>query len=62
MGVFYSHGMPVLKNADRAKWAMLRGQLAERRRTRTLGARFRRDPGAYLGQLEQSLLQPTSPS
>ncbi|HET6519311.1 MAG TPA: hypothetical protein VFG47_05765 [Geminicoccaceae bacterium] len=54
--------MPVLKNADRAKWAMLRGQLAERRRTRTLGARFRRDPGAYLGQLEQSLLQPTLPA
>lgn len=51
-----------LARADRVKWATLRGQLAERRRTRTLGARFRRDPGAYLAQLEQALLQPTLPA
>jgi hypothetical protein len=51
-----------LARADRVKWATLRGQLADRRRVRTQGARFRRDPEGYLGRLEQLLLQPPLPS
>jgi hypothetical protein len=42
-------------------WKALRQELAIRRQRRTLRHRFRRDPGAYLMQLEAALLQLTLP-
>lgn len=38
-------------------WQALRHDLATRRQQRTLRGRFRRDPVAYLTQLEVDLLQ-----
>jgi hypothetical protein len=51
-----------LAPADVGRWRTLRAQLDERRQARVLRSRFRRDPAAYLGQLEKQLLKPTLPS
>jgi hypothetical protein len=51
-----------LARADREEWAGLRRRLDDRRHTRTLGTRFRRNPQAYLSQLETQFLQPALPS
>ena len=51
-----------LARADRRAWAELRRRLDDRRRGRTLRSRFRRDPAAYLADLEQQLSQLTLPS
>lgn len=51
-----------LARADREEWAGLRRRLDERRHTRALGTRFRRNPQAYLSQLETQFLQPALPS
>jgi hypothetical protein len=51
-----------LARADRAEWLGLRRRLDDRRHARTLGTRFRRDPRAYLSQLEAEFLQPALPS
>ena len=42
-------------------WQELRHALATRRHQRTQRRRFRRDPAAYLGQLEAKLLQLSLP-
>src|SRR5919205_899963 len=47
---------------DRQSWCRLRGSLASRRYSRTLRTRFRRDPEAYLRDLEHQLGQLTLPS
>jgi hypothetical protein len=47
---------------DIDRWLMLRAQLEQRRQTRVLRSRFRRNPAAYLQQLEEQLLKPTLPS
>jgi len=46
---------------DLAAWRDLRAQLEQRRSARTLRYRFRRDPVAYLRQLEELLLKSTLP-
>jgi hypothetical protein len=51
-----------LARADREEWAGLRRRLDDRRHTRTLGTRFRRNPQAYLSQLETQFLQPALPA
>jgi len=43
--------------ADRGQWRALRAQLDERRHSRVLRTRFRRDPQRYLGELERLLCQ-----
>lgn len=43
-------------------WCTLRKQLEERRQGRVLRSRFRRNPTAYLRQLEDQLLQPSLPA
>src|SRR4051794_3935771 len=48
--------------ADRARWREVRASLERRRHARVLRARFRRDPAAYLGRLEQLLRQPALPT
>jgi len=48
-----------LAAADPAKQAALRRQLESRRQRRVNRTRFRRDPQAFLQQLEEKLLQPT---
>jgi hypothetical protein len=50
-----------LSGADRARWAELRAELAERRQRRWERRRFRRDPEGYLRQLEDKLTQPSLP-
>jgi hypothetical protein len=45
-----------LAQADRAEWERLRQTLDERRQRRAQRRRFRRDPGAYLRQLEDLLI------
>ncbi len=47
--------------ADVSSWRDLRGRLEGRRAVRTLGRRFRQDPGAYLESLEASLINQTLP-
>ena len=53
-----------LGTADRGRWKGLRQRLDQRRQSRTLRRRFRRDPGAYLAELEekacQLLIRPSS--
>src|SRR3954471_21109043 len=44
-----------LAQADRAAWQELRAPLAERRQRRGERRRFRRDPEAYLRNLEEQL-------
>jgi len=51
-----------LAAADKAKQAELRRHLESRRQRRVNRTRFRRDPQAFLQQLEEKLLQPTLPS
>jgi hypothetical protein len=51
-----------LIGADRARWADLRAELAERRKRRVERRRFRRDPEGYLRQLEAKLIQPSLPT
>jgi len=51
-----------LAEADPAKQAELRRHLESRRQRRVNRTRFRRDPQAFLQQLEEKLLQPVLPS
>ena len=51
-----------LAAADPAKQAELRQRLEARRQRRVNRTRFRRDPHAFLQQLEEKLLQPTLPA
>ena len=46
-----------LSGADRAAWQAKRAELDERRSRRTDRRRFRRDPDAYLNDLEHKLHQ-----
>lgn len=54
-------GGDALAPADVAAWRTLRARLDQRRQVRTLGRRFRRDPVAYLHQLEDTLVKLTLP-
>ena len=51
-----------LAAADRRRWMALRASLERRRQARVMRYRFRRDPPAFLTQLEPLALQPASPS
>ncbi len=51
-----------LAGADRGRWEELRQGLEVRRQRRTQRRRFRRDPQAFLRQLEDQLLKPTLPA
>ena len=51
-----------LSSAKKEDWRQLRQELDTRRRRRTERTRFRRDPQAFLSQLEQKLLQPPLPT
>ena len=51
-----------LGRADRQAWSELRHRLDQRRHARTLRTRFRRNPEAYLAELEQQTCQPTLPA
>lgn len=51
-----------LAGADRAEWARLRQELDVRRQRRTQRRRFRRDPEAYLRDLEARLIQSGLPA
>jgi hypothetical protein len=47
---------------DLAAWRRVRAHLDQRRQTRVLRCRFRRDPAAFLAQLEDILLKLSLPS
>jgi hypothetical protein len=51
-----------LSAADRDRWEQLRRELEARRQRRVQRRRFRRDPEAYLQQLEAQLLQSVLPT
>jgi hypothetical protein len=51
-----------LGHADREQWTQLRQRLDQRRHARTLRTRFRRDPNAYLAELEHKAWQLTLPT
>jgi hypothetical protein len=51
-----------LGQVSRARWRDLRQRLEQRRHARTLRTRFRRDPHAYLADLEKKACQPTLPT
>ena len=51
-----------LGRVDRHRWRDLRRRLEPRRQARTLRTRFRRDPEAYLAELEQKACQPVLPA
>jgi hypothetical protein len=51
-----------LGHVSRDRWKDLRARLDQRRHLRTLRARFRRDPAAYLAALEQQACQLTLPA
>ena len=51
-----------LGRVSRERWRDLRGRLEPRRQARTLRTRFRRDPEAYLAELEQKACQPALPA
>jgi hypothetical protein len=51
-----------LGRADRGQWQQLRHRLDERRHTRTLRTRFRRNPDAYLAELEEMACQQALPA
>jgi hypothetical protein len=51
-----------LGRVNRRRWADLRRRLAPRRQARTLRTRFRRDPKAYLAELEQKACQSALPA
>jgi len=48
--------------ADPQAWREVRAGLERRRQARVLRCRFRRNPQAYLGQLEAALLKPALPT
>lgn len=50
-----------LARVDRTRWRHLRQTLDQRRHSRTLQSRFRRDPDTYLAALEQQARQLTLP-
>jgi hypothetical protein len=50
-----------LSPSNLQNWRQLRASLQQRHQARVLRHRFRRDPRAYLHQLEESLLKPTLP-
>ena len=56
------YGARDLAGADRQRWIALRDDLERRRRARALRHRFRRNPEAFLKEIEANLLQPTLPS
>jgi hypothetical protein len=51
-----------LTPADLDAWRALRAGLGRRREVRAQGRRFRRDPAAYLQELEDALIKETLPS
>ncbi len=51
-----------IRPADLRSWRILRASLEKRRETRRAQLRFRRDPDAYLGRLEEQLLKQVLPS
>jgi hypothetical protein len=51
-----------LGRVSRERWRELRQRLEQRRQTRTLRTRFRRDPSSYLAALEQQARQQTLPT
>ena len=51
-----------LGRANRERWADLRRRLEPRRLARTLRTRFRRNPEAYLAELERKAYQPALPA
>ena len=54
-------GAEDLVPSDLGAWRDLRGSLERRQAVRTLGRRFRRDPGACLRSLEASLIKQALP-
>ena len=46
---------------DRRQWREVRHSLEQRRRSRVLRCRFRRDPQAFLSAIEHQLCQPALP-
>ena len=50
-----------LAHVDRVRWQAIRKSLDRRRHTRTLQSRFRRNPDAYLADLESQARQLTLP-
>jgi hypothetical protein len=55
-------GVDERAGVDRGRWAELRGRLEARRHRRTQRRRFRRDPQAFLRQLEDQLLKSALPA
>jgi hypothetical protein len=53
---------PDLGRTDRARWKDLRQRLDRRRQARTLRTQFRRNPHAYLAELETKACQQTLPA
>jgi hypothetical protein len=53
----HSSSHPDLGHVDRERWKELRQRLDRRRYARTLRTRFRRDPAAYLAELEEKACQ-----
>ena len=51
-----------LTPSDRDAWRELRAGLERRQEVRAQGRRFRRDPAAYLQELEDVLIKETLPS
>lgn len=51
-----------VSRVDLSNWRALRRRLDQRRRARTLRTRFRRNPDAYLAELEQQACQLTLPA
>lgn len=51
-----------IRPADVQGWRTLRASLEKRRESRRAQLRFRRDPDAYLGRLEEQLLKQVLPS
>jgi hypothetical protein len=53
---------PEIRPIDIQGWRMLRASFENRRESRRAQLRFRRDPDAYLGRLEEQLLKQVLPS
>ena len=51
-----------IRPVDVERWRTLRASLEKRRESRRAQLRFRRDPDAYLGRLEEQLLKQALPS
>jgi hypothetical protein len=51
-----------LTGADREEWKRVRAELEERQQRRVERRRFRRDPGGYLKELENQLIQSRLPA